>query len=154
MSVIRRLGVRTALNPFGASFRGSSLLEVLVALSLLATSMLGAAAVQLAALRGADEQARREHASWIAASVAEGMRSPEAASTMFERSQSRAESLLPGARMSIVAEHAPGVGMVAMQWPRGAGAFGEEQALGYNGCPVAERIAPAHCIALPFATHQ
>jgi hypothetical protein len=147
-------GVRATRSSLGASFRGSSLLEVLVALSLLATSMLGAAAVQLAALRGADEQARREHASWIAASVAEGMRSPQAASTMFERSQGRAESLLPGARMSIVAEHAPGVGMVAMQWPRGTGAFGEEQAPGHNACPFAERIARAHCIALPFASDQ
>lgn len=147
-------GVRATQSPLGAFFRGSSLLEVLVALSLLATSMLGAAAVQLAALRGADEQARREHASWIAASVAEGMRSPQAASTMFERSQGRAENLLPGARVSIVAEHAPGVGMVAMQWPRKAGAFGEEQAPGRNACPFAERIAPAHCIALPFASDQ
>ncbi len=146
MSVIRIRPVRARPSRFG----GSSLLEVLVALSLLATSMLGAAAVQLASLRGADEQAYREHASWIAASVTEAMRLPEAASTMFAHSRERAATLLPGARVSVV-EGAGSMGMIAVQWARGLDAPGVDQAPGPNACPFAERIALAHCIALPIA---
>lgn len=131
--------------------KGSSLLEVLIALSLLATSILGMAAAQLATLRNAHEHARREHASWIAASVAEAMPLTEASMNILARERARAAAVIPGADLAVVHE-APGVDAVVLEWAQGYGASRSEQALGLGACSTADDDARARCIVLPFAS--
>lgn len=132
---------------------GASLLEVLIALSLLATSILGAAAAQLSALRHAQEQVHREHASWIAASIAEAMQLPESSSNALTHQRARAQTLLPDARVS-VDDEAAGMGAVVVQWAKGKRASRSSWTRGFDACSVAQGIElHAHCVALPFAGH-
>lgn len=146
-------GSSMAKRAVGASARrcaGASLLEVLVAVSLLAVSLLGLAAVQLAALRDGEAQARHDEASWMAASIAETMRMPEWAAPMLERSRASIEQVLPGARISLVDE-ASDIGMIIVHWPRSAGGQERVQSPDEGPCgPAADRGA-VHCIAQPFA---
>lgn len=137
--------------------RGSSLLEVLVALSLLATSILGAASAQLAALRGAKAQIDRERASWVAASVAEAMRSPDTLSHALMRISAHAAVRLPGNRIT-VDDEPPGAGVVIVRWADVSGVSGvsgasaREQEPGLGTCPIAQGGTLARCVELPFAS--
>jgi len=132
---------------------GASLLEVLIALSLLATSILGAAAAQLSALRHAQEQVHREHASWIAASIAEAMQWSESSSNALAHQRARAQTLLPDARVS-VDDEAASIGAVVVQWAKGERASPSPWTRGFGACPIAYGAdVHAHCVALPFASH-
>lgn len=134
---------------------GASLLEVLVAVSLLAVSVLGVAAAQLAALRDADAQARRMHAAWVAASIVEAMRAPERVSFVLTRSHAYAAAALRGASLSIVDEAAD-VSAVAVRWTPAPSALDYEQLHGRGGgaCAATEGNAPTSCVALPFASRE
>lgn len=131
-------------------YTGASLLEVLVAVSLLATSLLGVAAGQLAALRDADAQARREHASWMVVSIAETMAVPELAATMLERSRASIEKRLPGARISLTDE-ASDIGTIIVHWARTPGVQVHASSAEAGPCGPAAQGEAAHCIAQPFA---
>jgi hypothetical protein len=130
---------------------GASLLEVLVALSLLATAMLGAAAAQLEALRSAEALALREEASWIGASLAEAMHFSEAAVCPTVRAQTRAIAGLPGARVE-VRDEADGVGAVLVHWAHRGIASDPRQAPAVRPCPVGDEAAHMRCLAFPFAS--
>lgn len=132
---------------------GASLLEVLVAVSLLAVSLLGVAAAQIAALRDANAQTNRVRASWVAASIAEAMQAPEWASFVLTRSRAYAAAALPGARISIVDE-ADDVGAVAVRWTSAPSMLEQWRPSAGGACAVADGRAPANCIALPFASGQ
>lgn len=132
---------------------GASLLEVLIALSLLATSILGAAAAQLTALRHEQEHVHREHASWIAASIAEAMQVSTRSTNVLAHQRARAQTLLPDARVSVDDETA-GIGAVVVQWAKGQRAASSPWTRGFDACPVAYGAdAHGHCMALPFASH-
>lgn len=132
---------------------GASLLEVLIALSLLATSILGAAAAQLSALRHAREQVHREHASWIAASIAEAMRLPEGSPNVLARQRERAAAVLPDGRVSAVDE-ASGIGTVVVEWASGQGALRPARARNFGSCAITRGVeAHGHCIELPVASN-
>ena len=132
---------------------GATLLEVLVALSLLATAMLGAAAAQLDALRRAEGEAQREQASWIGASLAEAMHSSEAAGYARARAQARASVHLPGARAEVL-DQADGVGQVTVHWAHRGIASDPWQALVERPCPVGEEVALMRCLAFPFVSEK
>ncbi|WP_206951311.1 type IV pilus modification PilV family protein [Trinickia acidisoli] len=150
-----------AVGQQASACEGSSLLEVLIALALLATSILGAAVAQLGALRDADVQTHREQAAWAAVSIAEAMRLPEVSSHVLTRSRAHAAAALPGARVSVVGEMgemggvggAGDVGAVVVHWAQAPGALELARASGGDPCIVAGAGAGAHahCIALPFA---
>lgn len=132
---------------------GASLLEVLVAVSLLASSLLGLAAAQLTALRDADAQARRAHASWMAASIAETMRVPALAAPMLERSRASIEKLVPGARIAF-ADGARDIGTIVVQWASTPSAqkrvHERVQSPATGPCAFAAHHAAVHCIMQPF----
>jgi type II secretory pathway component PulJ len=128
---------------------GASLLEVLVALSLLATAMLGAAAAQLEALRSAEGQAQREEALWIGASLAEAMHFSEAAVGSTVRAQTRAIARLQGARIE-VRDEADGVGVVLVHWAHRRIASSPRQAPAVSPCAAGEEAALMRCLAFPF----
>lgn len=130
---------------------GTSLLEVLIALSLVASAVLGAAAAQLAALRGAGSAAHREQAAWIAASVAEAMAAGQGLSFRLAHMRERAGAVLPGARVSMVAE-AGGAGTAVVQWPHEPDQPEQGRASRHGSCSPLDSGAPSRCIALPFAS--
>lgn len=135
---------------------GASLLEVLVALSLLATAMLGAAAAQLEALRRAEGDIQCEQAAWIGASLAEAMHSSEAAGYaryVGARAQARAIAHLPGARVAVQGD-AEGVGAVIVHWAHRGIASDSWQALAGGRCPIGEEAALVRCLAFPFVSEK
>jgi hypothetical protein len=132
---------------------GASLLEVLVALSLLATAMLGAAAAQLDALGGADLQAQREQAAWIGASLAEALQFADAATPAPTSVLARAGTRLPGARVQLL-DPADGVGAVAVHWARTGNGTDPGQAPVGRACPADGETALTHCLMFPFVSPQ
>ncbi|TAM55081.1 MAG: hypothetical protein EPN57_03470 [Paraburkholderia sp.] len=130
---------------------GASLLEVLIALSLVASAILGAAAAQLAALRGASSAAHREQAAWIAASVAETMAAGQGLSFRLAHMRERVGAVLPGARVAIVDE-AGGLGAVVVHWPREVDLPEQGRAPRQGSCSSLDNSAASRCIALPFAS--
>lgn len=79
---------------------GSSMIEVMLAVVLMALTALGLIAGQLWVAREARAMAMREQAVWIADSVAEAMRTPASSDTATRQWNSRAASLLPHAEVS------------------------------------------------------
>lgn len=133
---------------------GASLLEVLVALSLLAVSLVGLAATQLAAQRDADAQARHERAAWMTVSIAEAMRVPSRPSAVLARARALASAALPGAGVSIV-DDTMGLRAVVVHWERGAaGAFAQGRLSDADPCIRTQAHTPANCVALPFARDE
>lgn len=130
---------------------GASLLEVLVAVSLLGVSLLGLAAVQVAALRDTDALAMREQAFWMAASVAEAMRVPELAAPVLARLRVSSPAALPGARISL-ADETSDVGAAIVHWARAPGERERAQSPDAGPCLAAQAGEPVRCIALPFAS--
>jgi Tfp pilus assembly protein PilV len=127
---------------------GSSLLEVLVALVLVALAMVGALACQLQAVTVERFTAERERALVIAASVAESMRDEHSGSNALSRWQAYAAAVLPGAEISIV-DRLPGVALVAVRWaaqnpPSKTSFFTRE------GCMAEPVTAGRACAAVPF----
>ncbi|RDU95959.1 type IV pilus modification PilV family protein [Trinickia dinghuensis] len=150
MSVIRKNGHACA---------GASLLEVLIALSLLAASVLGMAASQLMSLRESDARTSHAHASWTASSVAEAMRWPELASPVLARRRAYVVAALPGGRISVV-DDAGGSGAVLVQWASGSGSGSgsgpseQRQPADAGLCMRVDSRASARCIAMPFASGE
>jgi Tfp pilus assembly protein PilV len=131
-----------AIRRYARGSAGASLLEVLVALSLLAVCLLGVAAAQLAALRDVGAQMRREHAMWLSASIAEGMRLPEGPSILFAYSRAQAAAVLRGGQVDIIDE-AHGVSAIVVHWLEGSSPIGAS-------CPQGDGQALSRCIAFPF----
>lgn len=74
---------------------GSSLLEVMLAVALMAITGLGLIAGQLWTARESRAMAMREHAAWIADSIAEAMYFSSAADAAVRQWSTRAAALLP-----------------------------------------------------------
>lgn len=80
---------------------GSSLIEVMLAVSLMAVTALGLIAGQLWTAREARAMSMREHAAWIADSVAESMYASSAGDAAIRQWSARAATLLPHGEASI-----------------------------------------------------
>ena len=129
---------------------GASLLEVLVAVSLLATSLLGMAAAQIAAVRDADTRSMREHASWEVASIAEAMRVPESSAPVLARARASIHAAIPNARISF-ADEASDVGTIMIHWARIPGMQASSELSNEESCGFVLAHGPADCVAWPFA---
>ncbi|WP_206999087.1 type IV pilus modification PilV family protein [Trinickia mobilis] len=81
--------------------RGTTLLEVLVAVALMAVSALGVISAQLWLARGESELAMREGAVLIADSLAEAARNFTPESVALEQWRTQAASILPSAELSV-----------------------------------------------------
>jgi Tfp pilus assembly protein PilV len=80
---------------------GNSLIEVMLAVALMAVTALGLIAGQLWTAREARAMAMREHAAWIADSVAEAMYAPTAGDSAVRQWSTRAAILLPHGEASV-----------------------------------------------------
>lgn len=129
--------------------KGSSLLEVLIALALLAVTMLAAVAGQLGVARGEQDATHDEHALFIAASVAEAMREPATAADALGRWQARAASVLPRAEVSI-ADREAGVALAVVRWAALHGGARPDSAAS-RACPPEAAPPGTSCMAMPFA---
>ena len=93
---------------------GSSLIEVMLAVALMAITALGLIAGQLWTAREARAMAMREQAAWIADSVAEAMRTPALADSATRQWNSQATTLLPHGEAS--SGDSAGVAIARVTW--------------------------------------
>ncbi|MGF6570600.1 Tfp pilus assembly protein PilV [Paraburkholderia sp. GAS333] len=93
---------------------GSSLIEVMLAVALMAVTALGVIAGQLWTAREARAMAMREQAAWIADSVAEAMRTPALADSATRQWSSQATTLLPHGEAS--SGDSAGVAIARVTW--------------------------------------
>ncbi|RKP50939.1 type IV pilus modification PilV family protein [Trinickia fusca] len=129
---------------------GSSLLEVLIALALLAVTMLGALAGQWWASGGERLAGQRAHAVAIAASVAEAMHGPVAPA--LARWQARAAASLPNADV-FVSDEAQGISQAIVRWAMPRSSEGNEAMVGQPAglaCPHSAMRSGHACVAVPF----
>ena len=130
--------------------RGSSLIEVMLAVTLMAVTALGLIAGQLWTAREARAMAMREHAAWIADSVAEAMREPSAGDSAIRQWSARATALLPHGEASV--GERGGVSAARVTWtalrdmPRADDVIDKPESCGNADVPKG-----SSCIVLAFA---
>lgn len=133
-----------------ARHRGSSLIEVMLAVALMAVTALGLIAGQLWTAREARAMAMREHAVWIADSVAEVMREPSAGDSAIRQLSARATVLLPHGEASV--GERGGVSAARVTWtalretPRAGDVIDKPESCGGADVP-----SGSSCIVLAFA---
>jgi Tfp pilus assembly protein PilV len=136
------------------SFRscvGDSLIEVMLAVALMAVTTLGLMAAHLWTARDARAMAMREQAVWIADSIAESMHAPGTNDTAVRQWSARAAALLPKGETSMnVVDSA--VSTVRVTWamlrnvPRSGEVIDKPEPCGGQDAP-----AGAACVALAVA---
>ena len=130
--------------------RGSSLMEVMLAVALMAVTALGLIAGQLWTAREARAMAMREHAAWIADSVVEAMREPSAVDSAIRQWSARATVLLPHGEASV--GESGGVSAARVTWttlrdtPRTGDVIDKPESCGGADVP-----AGSSCVVLAFA---
>lgn len=130
--------------------RGSSLIEVMLAVALMAVTALGLIAGQLWTAREGHAMAMREHAAWIADSVAEAMYAPSTVDVATRQWSARASVLLPRGDASV--GESAGVAAALVTWasvldmPRGDDVIDKPESCGGADVP-----AGSSCVALAFA---
>lgn len=145
-----RYSLKLRLRGCASACGGSSLIEVMLAVALMAVTALGLIAGQLWIAREARAMSMREHAAWIADSVAEAMRSPAAMDAATRQWSARAGVLLPHGEASI--GESAGVAAALVTWtsvhdmPRADDAIDKPESCGGVVVPVG-----ASCVALAFA---
>ncbi len=134
-----------------AQQKGSSLIEVLVALALVSVTLAGAVASQLRVGHAERSAARREQATMIAASIAAAMRDPSLGAHALAHWKTVAASALPRAKLSIV-DHAPGVALALVEWAEAPATLSALSPQAGNDCssPGGRRRAGFACAAVPF----
>jgi Tfp pilus assembly protein PilV len=128
--------------------KGASLLELLIALSIVAVTMTGAVASQLLAVRIERSAAQRERALLVAISVAESMRGRLYGAPALPHWQAYAATALPKGEISVV-DRSPGVALAVVRWaePRSAS---WPQFSARDGCPGESARSELACAAIPF----
>ena len=130
--------------------RGSSLIEVMLAVALMSVTALGLIAGQVWTAREASAMAMREHAAWIADSVAEAMREPSASDSAIRQWSARATAVLPQGQASIA--ESGGLSFARVTWAslrdmsRADDMIDKPESCGGADVPVG-----SSCVALAFA---
>lgn len=128
---------------------GSSLIEVMLGVALMAITALGLIAGQLWTVREARTTAMREQAIWIADSVAEALRAPVSADTATSQWNARATSVLPHGQTSI--EEGGGVAIARVMWASVQNMPPEGEAVDKpEPCGGVDVPAGTSCVALAF----
>ncbi|WP_408144238.1 type IV pilus modification PilV family protein [Paraburkholderia strydomiana] len=133
-----------------ATCRGSSLIEVMLAVALIAVTALGLIAGQLWTAREARAMSMREHAAWIADSVAEAAYAPSTMDAATRQWSARANMLLPHGEASV--GESAGVSAALVTWaavhdmPRTDEVIDKPESCGGADVP-----AGSSCVALAFA---
>jgi len=137
------------MTPHGrARRRGSTLLEVALAVALLAATGLGLVATQLALSRHGQSAATRGQAAFVADAFAEMAAERSAAVGAAEQWKARASALVPGGE--VLADGAGGLtSRSTISWP--ADAYGVASAGAGATCPVAAVSPGRECVSLVYA---
>jgi Tfp pilus assembly protein PilV len=132
-----------------SAMRGGALIEVLIAVTLMAVTALGMIAGQIWMIRNESAATMREQAAFIADSVAEAMRGSVPDAALLNQWKARAANVLPQCDVS-VREQRGGVSVSVVRWvaPQ-AGASGAVDAPAACG-DAAVPAGPA-CVAIAFA---
>lgn len=132
--------------------RGSSLLEVMLAVALIAVTSLGLIAGQLWMAREARAMSMREHAAWIADSIAEALYAHSADAALAQWS-ARASVVLPGGKAALSQSAGTATALVTWTSARNmAPADESNDALEQQRtCAMANVPARASCVALAFS---
>jgi Tfp pilus assembly protein PilV len=131
-------------------FSGSSLIEVMLAVALMAVTALGLIAGQLWTAREARAMALREQASWIADSVAEAMCAPTTSDAATRQWSARANVLLPQGEASVGASG--GVSAALVTWAAMRDMPHSDDVIDKpESCSGVDVPAGSSCVALAFA---
>lgn len=147
---MRRYSQHSCARRAGSKCGGSLLIEVMLAVALMAVTALGLIAGQLWVARETRSVAMREHAAWIADSVAEAMSAPAVADFAVRQWNARAMPLLPHGEASVVERG--GVSTARVTWvsqhgmPREGDMIDKPESCGGVDLPVG-----SSCVALAFA---
>ena len=100
-NVMRRATLKTGLRTRASACGGSSLIEVMLAVALIAVTTLGLIAAQVWTAREARAMALRENAAWLADSIAEATSTSIMGVAALNQWSARASALLPRGEASI-----------------------------------------------------
>ncbi len=129
---------------------GSSLIEVMLAVALMAVTALGLIAGQLWTAREARATALREHAAWIADSVAEAICAPATSDAAIRQWNARAAALLPHGQASV--EASGGLSAARVTWVAPRDMPPADNIIDKpESCGGADVPAGVSCVALAFA---
>ncbi|WP_233828349.1 type IV pilus modification PilV family protein [Paraburkholderia sp. ZP32-5] len=133
---------------------GSSLIEVMLAVALVAVTALGLIAAQVWIAREARAMAMRESAAWIADSVAEAMSVPSLGDAALNQLSAQAGVLLPHGEASIA--ESGGVATARVTWAAvrdrpGSGSGSGDVIDKPERCGGVDTPAGSSCVALAFA---
>ncbi|PQV52391.1 hypothetical protein [Paraburkholderia sp. BL21I4N1] len=115
---MRRLSPGPWPRHYAFTCDGSSLIEVLLAVALMAVTALGLIAGQLWTAREARATALREHAAWIADSVVEATYVPATSDAAIRQWNVRTAALLPHGEVSVEARGGLSAARVTWVAPR------------------------------------
>ncbi|MCP2086858.1 UNVERIFIED_ORG: Tfp pilus assembly protein PilV [Paraburkholderia sediminicola] len=142
--------VRNCAATCSTRHRGSSLIEVMLAVALMAVTALGLIAGQLWTAREARAMAMREHAAWIADSVVEAMREPSAGDSAIRQWSARATVLLPHGEASV--GESGGLSAARVTWTTLRDTPGTGDVIDKpESCGGADVPAGSSCVVLAFA---
>lgn len=147
---MRRYWQNPCLFHRGVKCGGSTLIEVMLAVALMAITALGLIAGQLWTAREARAMALREHAAWIADSVAEAMYTPATGDSAIRQWDARASAVLPHGQASV--SESGGVSSARVTWasprdmPHADDVIDKPESCGGVELPVG-----SSCVALAFA---
>ncbi|MDR6407680.1 type IV pilus modification PilV family protein [Paraburkholderia terricola] len=134
----------------GSKRCGSTLIEVMLAVVLMAVTALGLIAGQVWSAREARAMAMREHAAWIADSVAETMREPSAGDSAIRQWSVHAAALLPQGQASVA--DSGGVSFARVTWASVRDMPGADDVIDKpESCGGVDVPAGSSCVALAFA---
>jgi Tfp pilus assembly protein PilV len=150
--VMRPLIRRSLPRPYrtGVKRCGSSLIEVMLAVAVMAVTALGLIAGQLWTAREARAMSMREHAAWIADSVAEAMSAPTANDAALNAWRSRAATQLPGGDASVIGIGGVSAARVTWTTPRNAPHAADDVIDKPEPCGGVDAPVGLSCVALPF----
>jgi Tfp pilus assembly protein PilV len=137
------------LRCLALQYGGSSLIEVMLAVVLMAVTTLGLIAGQLWTAREARAMSLREHAGWIADSIAEAASAPSTNDSATSLWNTRAAALLPHGQASI--GESGGASVARVTWvpprdiPRADDVIDKPET-----CGGADAPAGSSCVALAF----
>ncbi|RZF30827.1 hypothetical protein EVC45_05015 [Paraburkholderia sp. UYCP14C] len=129
---------------------GSSLLEVMLAVALVAVSALGLIAAQLWTAREARAMTLRESAAWIADSIAEATRTPAMGDAALHQWSAWSSILLPHGDASIGGSGAVATSRVTWASVRDRSMAGDVIAEPAEPCGDVDAPAGSSCVALGF----
>jgi type IV pilus assembly protein PilV len=120
---------------------GDSLVEVMIALSLMAVTALGLTGLQSALARGERTALLRERAALIADSIAEGVRGDADRAAIVPQWRARAAAMLPAGDVAVF-DRADGVRVATVIW------HAEDTS---DPCPETQAPPRSSCVAVGFA---